>query len=65
MSTVTANSIEEHIKSVLSNWESRISVIEVDVIPNYSDNGYDITVKYEVINDAYVQSVDFFLELIR
>jgi phage baseplate assembly protein W len=60
-----ANQIEEHIKTVLSNWESRVRIEEVIVIPNYENNGYEVTLRYEIINQTSLQDVSFFLQRIK
>lgn len=65
ISPAAANGIEEHIRAVLNNWEPRVTVVNVIVEPDYDNNGYNIRIEYEILNEAQIQTVDFFLELIR
>lgn len=65
ISPTTANGIEEHIRAVLNNWEPRVIVQDVIVYPDYDNNGYQVTITYEIVNETYVKSIDFFLEVIR
>jgi phage baseplate assembly protein W len=60
-----ANQIEEHIKTVLYNWEPRVEVEEVIVRPNYNQDGYDVTIRYEIINQTSLVDVSFFLQRIK
>jgi len=65
ISSPTANGIEEHIRAVLQNWEPRIIVSDVFVIPDYDAEGYSVTISFEVVNETMMQSINFFLEMIR
>lgn len=61
----TAMSIQEHIQTVIDNYEPRVNVIEVIVEPDYDNNGYDVTLRYEIINEVTVMEIEFFLERVR
>lgn len=60
-----ANQIEEHIKTVLYNWEPRVVVENISVIPNYNENGYNVSIRYEIINQTSLSDVSFFLQRVK
>lgn len=62
ISPPTALTLENEITTILKNYEPRVNVHNVVVSPNYEQNGYDVTVEYEIINYSYIVSVQFFLE---
>jgi phage baseplate assembly protein W len=65
ISPPVANGIEEQITATLRNYEPRIIVTNVLVYPDYDNNGYNVTIRYEIINRMTIQTIDFFLEMIR
>ena len=65
MSFQASQSIEEHIRAVLNNWEPRVNVVNVICTPDYDHNGYSVTIQYELINTLILQSIDFFLYLVK
>ena len=48
MDTFTATALETEIRGVLTN-EPRISVISVDIVPNFDNNEFNVTIVYEII----------------
>ena len=62
----TAQQIQSNIEYSISNWEPRIDILELNVIPNFDDNGFDVEMTYSVrgSNDIPV-TVDFFLARTR
>ena len=65
MSFQASQAIEEYIRAVLNNWEPRVNVLQVACTPDYNHNGYNVTIQYELINSLTIQTIDFFLELIK
>ncbi|MFZ9728526.1 MAG: GPW/gp25 family protein [Candidatus Nanopelagicaceae bacterium] len=62
----TAGSIRDEILIILSNYEKRIRILKLDVDLNFDDNGYDISLVYEVVGrDDLTANVEFFLESAR
>lgn len=62
----TATSIRDEILVIIKNYEPRIRILKLDVDINYEDNGYDITLVYEVVGrDDLKANVEFFLESAR
>jgi len=46
---ITAVSIEDEIKSCLSNYEPRVEIINVSVEPNFDENQFDVLITYRII----------------
>lgn len=62
----TATSIRDEILVIIKNYEPRIRILKLDVDINFEDNGYDITLVYEVVGrDDLKANVEFFLESAR
>ncbi len=62
----TATLIREQVGYVLRKYEPRVRLNEIIVDTNFEDNGYDISVAYNVLGRDDIQSnVDFFLEAAR
>lgn len=56
INSATARAIGDRIKTAIKQWEPRISLINVSLIPDISNNEYQITVKYSIPllgGDAY------------
>ena len=63
---ISANIIRNEIKSSLKLYEPRVNVREVDVKPNFDQNGFNVTIIYEVIGaDVPAQELQFVLESTR
>jgi phage baseplate assembly protein W len=48
MDTFTATALETEIRGVLTN-EPRINVTSVDVVPNFENNEFNVTLVYDII----------------
>jgi phage baseplate assembly protein W len=54
--------IRNEIEYVIRNYEPRVSLISLDVNPNYDDNQFDIVIKYKIIGiDVPTQQLSFAL----
>jgi len=62
----TASIIRDEIYAVLRKYETRVRIRDLTVDTNFDDNGYDISLTYEVIGrDDLQANVEFFLESAR
>ena len=62
----TANQIKRNILFTIDKWEPRISVLNINAIPNYADNGFDVEMTYEIRGtDDPPVAVEFFLARTR
>ena len=62
----TASQIKRNILFTIDKWEPRISVLNINAIPNYADNGFDVEMTYEIRGtDDPPVAVEFFLARTR
>ena len=66
MDTTSASLVSEEITSTIDNFEPRVKLRNVEVIPYYDSNAYDVTIVYEIVGiDAPAQQLNFLLESFR
>lgn len=65
VSSITANLLIDMISQLLLNYEPRISVTNLLVRSDIDRNGYDITIKFIIINNSLPVTINLFLERIR
>ena len=66
MSDITASAIEDQIRISIENYEPRVELISVEVIPNYDNNQFDAVINYMIIGtDIPPQEIQFVLESTR
>ncbi len=54
--------IRNEIEYVINNYEPRVSLVSLDVEPNYDENQFDIVIKYRIIGiDVPTQQLSFAL----
>ena len=59
---LSALSIRDEIRSSIINYEPRVKLLDVVVIPNPSENEMNVTIKYEIVGlDISPQQLDFVL----
>ena len=59
---VSSIGIRDEIRSSIINYEPRVKLLDVVVIPNVDDNEMNVTVKYKIIGiDIPPQELDFVL----
>ena len=62
----TAQQIVGNIEHTISKWEPRIEILNLDAVPNYDNNGFDVQMTYQIIGtDTPPVAVDFFLASTR
>jgi hypothetical protein len=62
---VTAIMIEREITQTIANFEPRVNVIGTTVIPDYTNNGFNIQLYFNIINRTEPITINFFLERAR
>lgn len=65
ISPLTAMALKDEIQLLITNYEPRAEVIDISVYANLDDNGYEVTIMFNVINIPDVIQLDFFLERLR
>ena len=63
---ITASSIKDEIENTIKNFEPRVNLTEVNVVPDYDSGGFDVTVDYEIVGiDILPQTLSFALQPTR
>lgn len=66
LDAVTSSEIATNIRETLANYEPRISVTRIEVDANFDDNGFDVSLEFEIIGrEDFPVNVEFFLERTR
>ncbi len=66
MDKQTASVIRDEVKTVIENYEPRVDLIEVIVIPNHDVASMDVTIRYEIVGiDVPAQELTLALEPTR
>ena len=59
---VTALTIKEEIEYTIVNYESRVDLLDLTVVPDYDNNEYFVTIVYDIIGlDVPPQQLEFVL----
>ena len=59
---VSALTIRDEIRSSIINYEPRVKLLDVTVIPNPRENEMNVTIEYEIVGlDISAQQLDFVL----
>ena len=62
----TADSIEEEILTTISNFETRVTNVQVQVDPKPDQNNFDVTIFFDIIGQSLpTQEFSFILEATR
>lgn len=62
---ITTNGIQEEITRTIKNFETRVDLSDVTVTPDFDNNGYNISIKFFIRNEASPIVINFFLERVR
>ena len=63
---LTASSIESEIRNTVNNFEPRVRLTAVIVNPNFDDNIFEVTLKYDIVGiDPPRQQLSFALQPTR
>jgi phage baseplate assembly protein W len=66
MDAITASAIQDEITNTINNFEPRVRLIDVSVIPNYDNNEFSVNIKYRIVGiDAIPQQLSFALQPTR
>ena len=65
MDPITSNIIAKEIEDVITNFEPRVQLRSIDVVENFDNNGYDITIEFFLLNLPEPIQTTIFLERLR
>lgn len=52
---ITALEIGNEIFTAITNWDSRIEILDLLIVPNYDNGSYDISIQYKIKNFLNIQ----------
>lgn len=62
---MTAMNIKEEIIASLTNYEPRIKIDFVNVVPNFSQDGFNVTIRFYLLNSIKPITTALFLQRLR
>lgn len=63
---ISASVIKSQIEETIKNYEPRVKLTDVEVVPYYDDNEFNVTIRYEIIGiDVLPQQLVFALQPTR
>ena len=62
LDAITADRIEQEITATINQYERRITMTRVEVVPYFRDNCYHIFIEYRIIGSPLTETVSFVLE---
>ena len=66
INAISASVIKDEIENTIRNYEPRVNLIGTDVSPDYDNNNFNVTVKYEIVGiDVLPQQLSFALQQTR
>ena len=66
MDDITTEALKEQIENTINNYEPRVRLRQVIVKPNFDNNEYDISIRYDIIGiEAQPQQLSFALQQTR
>ena len=66
MDEISSSIIKDEIENTIRNYEPRVNLTSVDVVPNYDENEFNVTIQYRIIGiDVLPQQLSFALQPTR
>ena len=62
MSDITAQLLEDEVRSAIETWEDRADVLEIIVTPDEEYNRYRVAVTFRIINQLEEQALEVYLQ---
>lgn len=62
---LTAFNINKEITNCISNYESRVKLDFVNVVPDYDRDGFDVTIRFYLLNSIRPITTNLFLQRLR
>lgn len=62
---MTAMNIKQEITASIANYEPRVKIDFVNVVPNVNENGFDVTIRFYLLNSIRPITTALFLQRLR
>jgi phage baseplate assembly protein W len=61
MDSITVSALRREIEQVIENFEPRVNLSLIEVIPEYEDNAFKVIMEFFIINRTEPVTIEFFL----
>jgi phage baseplate assembly protein W len=61
MDTITVSALRREIEQVITNFEPRVNLSLIEVIPEYEDNKFKVNMEFYILNRTEPVTIEFFL----
>jgi phage baseplate assembly protein W len=65
MDQITASALERQITDTLRNFEPRAQITYMNILPDFDNNSYNVSMEFRIINKTEPISIQFFLQRSR
>ena len=66
INAISASVIRDEIEQTIKNYEPRVNLIGIDVSPDYDNNNFNVTIRYEIVGiEVLPQQLSFALQQTR
>jgi phage baseplate assembly protein W len=65
MDQITASALERQITDTLRNFEPRAQITYMNILPDFDNNSYSVSMEFRIINKTEPISIQFFLQRSR
>lgn len=65
MDNITASALEREIEQTIINFEPRVKLNSLDVVPNFDNNAFSVNMEFYIINRTDPITIQFFLQRVR
>jgi phage baseplate assembly protein W len=65
LDNITASALEREIEQSITNYEPRVKLLGVKVIPDFDNNGFNVEMQFYILNKSEPVTITFLLERLR
>jgi phage baseplate assembly protein W len=65
LDNITASALEREIQQSITNYEPRVKLLSVKVIPDFENNGFNVEMQFYILNKSEPVTITFLLERLR
>jgi phage baseplate assembly protein W len=65
LDNITASALEREIQQSITNYEPRVKLLGVKVIPDFENNGFNVEMQFYILNKSEPVTITFLLERLR
>ena len=65
LDNITASALEREIQQSIINYEPRVKLLSVKVIPDFDNNGFNVEMQFFILNKSEPVTITFLLERLR